>query len=67
LNYEIVYYVESSDYALYMDTQQKINLAIFEAFAQRNIEFAYPTNVTYVQGLNLNTEKAIAPEAATNS
>ncbi|MBV5260080.1 mechanosensitive ion channel family protein [Synechococcus moorigangaii CMS01] len=67
LNYEIVYYVESSDYALYMDIQQKINLAIFDAFAQRNIEFAYPTNVTYVQGLNANTEKAIAPETATNS
>ncbi len=67
LNYEIVYYVESSDYALYMDTQQKINLAIFEAFAQRNIEFAYPTNVTYVQGLNADAEKAIAPETATNS
>jgi small-conductance mechanosensitive channel len=49
LNYETVYYVESSDYALYMDIQQKINLALFEAFTQRGIEFAYPTNVTYIQ------------------
>jgi hypothetical protein len=32
-----------------MDIQQKINLALFEAFTQRGIEFAYPTNVTYIQ------------------
>lgn len=49
LDYETVYYVESGDYTLYMDIQQKINLALFEAFTQRGIEFAYPTNVTYLQ------------------
>lgn len=49
LNYEVVYLVEGNDYNLYMDVQQKINLAIFEAFAQRGIEFAYPTNLTYIQ------------------
>ncbi|BAW97571.1 mechanosensitive ion channel family protein [[Synechococcus] sp. NIES-970] len=66
LNYEIVYYVESGDYALYMDAQQKINLAIFEAFSQRNIEFAYPTNVTYVQGLQSVSDQAIADGRLTN-
>jgi small-conductance mechanosensitive channel len=53
LNYEIVYYVESGDYALSMDIQQKINLAIFEAFAQEKIEFAYLTNVTDMQPVEM--------------
>ncbi len=43
LNYEIVYYVESADYNLYMDIQQNINLKIFEEFEKRGIQFAYPT------------------------
>ncbi|NEO28632.1 MAG: mechanosensitive ion channel family protein [Kamptonema sp. SIO4C4] len=53
LNYETVYYVNSSNYALFMDIQQKINFALFEEFAQRGIEFAYPTNLTYYKGLEL--------------
>lgn len=46
LNYEVVYYVESSDYLLHMDLQQQIYLALFRTFAEQNIEFAYPTQVT---------------------
>lgn len=65
LDYETVYYVESGDYMLYADIQQKINLALFEAFAQRDIEFAYPTNVTYLQPTQLDAkltpEKTITP------
>jgi small-conductance mechanosensitive channel len=48
LNYEVVYYIESSDYGIYMDAQQGINLAIKEAFESREIEFAYPTQVNYL-------------------
>jgi len=51
LNFEIVYFVVNSDFALYMDIQQKINLALFKEFADRRIEFAYPTNVTYLHTL----------------
>jgi len=43
LDFEIVYYVLSADYSLYMDRQQAINLAIFDKFAAEGIEFAYPT------------------------
>ncbi len=46
LNYEVVYFVEGSDYNLYMDVQQRIYLALFRAFAEHGIEFAYPTQVT---------------------
>jgi small-conductance mechanosensitive channel len=47
-DFEVVYYVNSPDYNLYMDIQQAINLAIFERFAAREITFAYPTQLLYV-------------------
>jgi small-conductance mechanosensitive channel len=43
LDFETVYYVLSADYNRYMDIQQQINLRLFSAFAERGIEFAYPT------------------------
>jgi small-conductance mechanosensitive channel len=50
LNFEAVYFVEDADYNLYMDIQQKINLSIFEAFNEKGIEFAYPTQTLIVSG-----------------
>jgi len=52
LNYEVVYYVETSDYAAYMNAQQQINLAIKAAFEERNIDFAYPTQLLYLTNVN---------------
>ena len=49
LNFEIVYWVESSDYALYMDIQQTVNLEIFRRFADEGIEFAYPTQTLFME------------------
>ena len=48
LNFEIVYWVESSDYRLFMDIQQAVNLQIFRRFAEEGIEFAYPTQTVFV-------------------
>ena len=39
----------SSDYNKYMDTQQAINLTIYEEFEKRGIEFAYPTQTLFVE------------------
>ena len=39
----------SADYNVYMDVQQRINLAIVEAFEQERIEFAYPTRTLFLQ------------------
>ena len=50
LNFETVYYVTKPDFNVYMDTQQAINLAIFDRFADSEIEFAYPTQTIYVEG-----------------
>lgn len=49
LNFEIVYYVTSSDYKLYMDIQQAVNLEICRRFAEAGIEFAYPTQTLFVE------------------
>ena len=48
-DFEFVYYVGSSDYNLYMDVQQAINLAIVEAFENEGIEFAYPTRTLFIE------------------
>lgn len=42
LDFEVVYYVLSDDYNVYMDRQQEINLGIMQRFASAGIEFAYP-------------------------
>ncbi len=47
-DFEVVYYVLGPDYALYMDIQQALNLAIVRAFADRGIQFAYPTRTLFV-------------------
>lgn len=49
LDFETVFYVLSSEYNVYMDIQQAINLRIFEEFQDRGIEFAYPTRMLYLQ------------------
>lgn len=48
LDFEIVYFVESSDYALYMSIQQAVNYEIFRQFTAAGIEFAYPTQKLFV-------------------
>lgn len=48
LNFEVVYFIESSEYVDYMNVQQEINLKTFKAFAAQGIEFAYPTQTVVV-------------------
>lgn len=47
LNYEVVYYILNADYNFYAETQEKINLAVKDAFEKEKIEFAYPTQVQF--------------------
>lgn len=49
LEYEIVYWMQDPDYALYMDTQQAINLEIMYRFKLEGIRFALPTQTLHVQ------------------
>jgi small-conductance mechanosensitive channel len=48
LDFEIVYWVEDSDYKIYMDIQQRINFEIYRRFETEGIEFAYPTQTLYM-------------------
>ncbi len=50
LNVETVYYVLSSDYYMYMDIHQKVNLSIKRVFEEQGIDFAYPTQTVLVSG-----------------
>jgi small-conductance mechanosensitive channel len=52
LNLEIVYYLNSSDYNQYMDTQQEVNLALKESFEREGIHFAYPTQKIFLDREN---------------
>lgn len=49
LIFDVVFYVESSDYNEYLDIQQKINFELMGRFASEGIEFAYPTQTLYVK------------------
>lgn len=57
LNFETVYYVFSADYNKYMDVQQEINLALYNEFEKRGIEFAYPTQTLFLNKEPVNVLK----------
>jgi small-conductance mechanosensitive channel len=64
LVYETVYYVRSPDFNVYMDTQQAINLALYQEFAKRGIDFAYPTRTLYVHNESpVQPKEALRPKA----
>ncbi len=48
LSFEVVYWMTTSDYTVYMDTQQAINIGLVRAFAERGIDFAFPTRTVVV-------------------
>ena len=50
LRFEVVYYVLSADFNVYMDIQQKINFEIYEQFEHSKISFAFPTQSLMVKG-----------------
>lgn len=49
LKFEMAYYVNSKEYADYMDVQQKINLELNKRFEKEGIEFAFPTRTIYME------------------
>lgn len=48
LVYECVFYVLSSDYNIYMDIQQEINLGILEKCQENDVAFAYGTQFKWI-------------------
>lgn len=50
LDFEAVFYVLDSDYQIYMDRQQAINLQLVRSFEQHGIAFAFPTQTLHLSG-----------------
>ena len=50
LIYEIVYFVQSADYVVYMDIQQQVNLGMLKRFKMLGIELAFPTQTFVMKG-----------------
>lgn len=49
LQYEVVYFVKSSEYVEFLKIQETYNFALLKKFAELGIEFAYPTQVIYTK------------------
>ncbi|MEO8710811.1 MAG: mechanosensitive ion channel domain-containing protein [Parafilimonas sp.] len=49
ITYETLYFINSSDYKTYMDTQQNIYLDILDAFEEKGIDFAFPGQTFILQ------------------
>jgi small-conductance mechanosensitive channel len=49
LKFQIVYFVNSSDYTEYLNIQEQINLGIKETFEKETIEMAFPTSTVYLK------------------
>lgn len=52
LIYEVVYYIDSSQYAVALDAQQEYNFKLMERFAEMGVEFAYPTQTVYHKAIS---------------
>ena len=49
LRFEVVYFVLSADYNLYMDIHQSVNFGVYEAFEKLKINFAFPTQSLHIR------------------
>jgi small-conductance mechanosensitive channel len=63
LDFEVVYFVTSPDYGLYMDEQQRLNLQMMREFNALGVELAIPTQALYVAPTE--GRRAVAKELAT--
>jgi small-conductance mechanosensitive channel len=55
--FETVFYVMSSDYNIYMDVQQAINLTIKREFDRRGVDFAFPTQTLHISTPEIPTKR----------
>lgn len=56
LDFEVVYYVLSMDYGVYMDCQHAINLEIYRRFEREGIPFAFPTRTLHLSPASTERE-----------
>jgi small-conductance mechanosensitive channel len=51
LLFDVVFYVDSPDYADFLDRQQQFNFELMEKFSEIGVEFAYPTQTIYTKAV----------------
>jgi len=49
LIFDVVFYVDTSDYTEFLNRQQQFNFELMDKFAELGIEFAYPTQTIYTK------------------
>src|SRR3546814_6358183 len=47
IDFELVFYVDPAEYAVFMGTRQQIMLGMPRRFQELGVEFAYPTQTTF--------------------
>lgn len=52
IDFELVFYTEAADYAAMMETRQGVMLAIIRRFEALGVDFAYPTQMGFLGGLD---------------
>ncbi|MGM0602704.1 MAG: mechanosensitive ion channel family protein [Bacillota bacterium] len=63
LIYQVVYFINDSDYKIYMDIQQNINFRLREKFDQAGITFAYPTQTIHIAENGNNSSTDSTPDS----
>jgi small-conductance mechanosensitive channel len=48
LKFEVVYYLKTQDYMMYMDAQEAINFQIRDLFEKEGIQMAFPTQTIFL-------------------
>lgn len=48
LDFEVVFYVKTTDYNEYMNAREQVNLGIMKSLQEEGIGFAYPTRTVYM-------------------
>lgn len=64
LNFEVVYWIKTADYFVYMDTQQAIYLGLVRELAERGIEFACPVRMIVHEGQEMPMPREAPARAA---
>ena len=59
LIFEAVYYIDTGDYAAFMDRQQAINMALLDSLRKRKLEFAFPTRTLHLDSLPKDGPKLV--------
>jgi small-conductance mechanosensitive channel len=60
LEFETVYFMVVPDYNVFMDVQERVNLALMSKLAEAGVEFAYPTQLLYERSLDVQDKESNA-------